>query len=113
MEQVGSLVVKWTLEELRNATQKPIGDPAPARPELTVHIIDDDGHRLLIVLDAGKQGGPVERWQLTLASMEGDLTRMPLEDAALVLRANLEEWWDTRDQYSDGMPGVVARRISS
>lgn len=34
---------------------------------------------------------------------------MPLEHAALILRANLEEWWDTRGQYPDGMPGVVER----
>jgi hypothetical protein len=36
---------------------------------------------------------------------------MPLDHAALIVRANIEEWWDTRDQYPDGMPGVAQRQL--
>jgi hypothetical protein len=106
--------MEWTLEELRDAVQKPVGDPTPARPVMTVRSIHDDGDRLVVVLDAGRQqGAQAQRWELTFSSMEGDLTRMPLDHAALILRANLEEWWDTRDQYPDGMPGVVEKQVGA
>jgi hypothetical protein len=88
--------------ELREAVQKPVGDPTPARPVMTVRCIHDNGDRLVVLLDAGREGAASQRWELTFASMEGDLTRMPLDHAALILRANLEEWWDTREQYPDG-----------
>ena len=44
-------------------------------------------------------------------SIEGDLTGMPLDHAALIVRANVEEWWDTRDQYPGGMPGIIQRQL--
>ncbi|GAA1259739.1 hypothetical protein GCM10009609_23340 [Pseudonocardia aurantiaca] len=103
----------WTLDELREAVQKPVGDPTPARPVMTVRSIHDDGDHLVVVLDAGRPGAEAERWELSFATTEGDLTRMPLDHAALILRANLEEWWDTRDQYPAGVPGVVEKRVGT
>ncbi|OLT14473.1 hypothetical protein BJF78_19190 [Pseudonocardia sp. CNS-139] len=79
---------------------------------ITVHSVQDDGVDLVVVLDAGRPDSQLQRWELTLPSVESDLAPMPLDDAALILRANLEEWWDTRDQFPDGMPGVVERRIA-
>jgi hypothetical protein len=103
----------WTVDELREAVQKPVGDPTPGRPVITVRSIDDDGAHLVVVVDAGRPGSRTEGWELTLASLEGDLMRMPLDHAALILRANLEEWWDTRDQYPDGMAGVAEKRVGT
>ncbi|MGH3585504.1 MAG: hypothetical protein ACRDQ0_04185 [Pseudonocardia sp.] len=88
----------WTLEELQEAVQKPLGDPGPSRPLIVVHGLRDDGVHLVVDLNAGRSGGQGRRWQLAFPSIADDLTQMPLDHAALVVRANIEEWWDTRDQ---------------
>jgi hypothetical protein len=103
--------MQWTLDDLRGAVQKPLGDPHPGRPVIVVHSLCDNGARLVVELDAGRQGRQAQRWELAFPSIEGDLTRIPLDHAALILRANLEEWWDTRVQHPDGVPGVVERRL--
>ena len=103
--------MSWSLEELRAELQKPLGDPGPSRPVIVVHSLRDDGAHLVVELDAGPPGGQGRRWELTFASIEGDVKGMPLEHAALVGRANIEEWWDTRGQYPDGMPGVTQRQL--
>ena len=105
--------MSWTLDDLCEAVQRPIGDPTPARPALIVRSIHDDGVRMVVELDAGRQGAQAQRWELNFPSTEGDLTQMPLDHAALIVRANLEEWWDTRDQYPDGMPGVIEKRVEA
>ena len=111
--------MRWSVDDLCRAVQKPLGDfrhergaAYPARPVIVVHRLHDDGVHLVVELDAGGQGEQGQRWELTFSSIEGDLTRMPLDHAALILRANLEEWWDIRDQYPDGMPGVVEKRLA-
>jgi hypothetical protein len=104
--------MSWTLEELRSALQKPVGDPRPSRPVIVVHSLRDDGAHLVVEVDAGPSDGEGRRWELTFPSLEGDLTGVPLEHAALIVRANVEEWWDTRDQYTDGARGVGQRRLS-
>lgn len=103
--------MSWTLEELRKAIQRPLGDPGPSRPVIVVHRLGDDGAHLVVELDAGPSGGQAHRWELTFPSIEGDVKGMPLDQAALIVRANIEEWWDTRDQYPDGMPGIAQRQL--
>ena len=104
--------MRWTLEELREAVQRPLGDPGPSRPVIVVHSLRDDGVHLVVELDVGPSGGQGHRWELTFPSIEDDLTDMPLDHAALIVRANIEEWWDTRNQYPDGMPGITERRLA-
>jgi hypothetical protein len=107
----GLCLMSWTLEELRDAIQRPLGDPGPSRPVIVVHSLRDDGVHLVVELDAGRPGDQGLRWELMFPSIEGDLTGMPLDHAALIVRANIEEWWDTRDQYPGGMPGIVQRQL--
>ena len=101
----------WTFDELREAVQRPLGDPGPARPVIVVNDLRDDGVHLVVDLEAGGAEERSRRWELAFPSVESDLTRMPLDHAALIVRANIEEWWDTRGQYPEGMPGVAQKRL--
>jgi hypothetical protein len=65
--------MSWSLEELRAELQKPLGDPGPSRPVIVVHSLRDDGAHLVVELDAGPPGGQGRRWELTFASIEGDV----------------------------------------
>jgi hypothetical protein len=100
-----------TLDELKDAVQRPLGGPPFVRSTIVVHDIHDDGSHLTVDVEAGAAGGRTQRWLLTMPSVQGDLTSMSLESASFTLRANLEEWWDTRGQYPDGMPGLAERRL--
>ncbi|TCK26665.1 hypothetical protein EV378_2506 [Pseudonocardia endophytica] len=53
----------------------------------------------------------VDRWRLTFHSMWADLCEFPLEDAALIARANIEEWWDTREGEPEP-PSLTAERLA-
>lgn len=88
----------WTSEQLRQALAASPG-LSPARPAtITVERLDRVGPGAAGVLAeitvADERG--VEQWRLTFDSMWADLCDLPLQDAALIARANIEEWWDTR-----------------
>jgi hypothetical protein len=74
---------------------------------------DPGGHGLIVDVDAVFADRTVHRWRLGFPSMLADLRLLPLIDAAHILRANVEEWRDTRGQYPpNGIPGMTEERIS-
>lgn len=89
-------VGEWTPEQLRAAVD--VGIP-PARPAtITVERLERSGSggegifvEVTISHDEGR-----ERWRMRFDSMWIDVCDFPLEDAALIVRANIVEWWDTR-----------------
>jgi len=93
---VSGRVDEWTPEQLRTAAD--VGIP-PARPA-TINVerlerTGSGGEGVLVELTITHDEGR-ERWRLTFDSMWTDVCTFPLADAALMVRANIVEWWDTR-----------------
>ncbi|MGI5130446.1 hypothetical protein ACQEVB_26830 [Pseudonocardia sp. CA-107938] len=107
--------MSWTLLELRSAARRRrVAEPQSSRPEMIVSGLEEDqgGAGLIIDVDAVFPDRTVHRWRLGFPSMLADLRPLPLVDAAHILRANVEEWRDTRNQYPDGIPGMTEERLS-
>jgi hypothetical protein len=52
-----------------------------------------------------------QRWHLSFATMWQDISKLPLDGARIVTRANIEEWWDTRHSGEPPLTGFTARRL--
>ena len=72
---------------------------------------DSSGAGLVVDVEAVFPDRTAHRWRLGFRSMLADLKPLPLVDAAHILRANVEEWRDTRNQYPDGVPGMTEERL--
>jgi hypothetical protein len=59
---------------------------------------DDDATSLVLDVDAIADGHR-QRWRLTLDNALADLAdeQASLDSAALIVRANVEEWWQLKD----------------
>jgi hypothetical protein len=72
----------------------------PARPRrLKVRSVTagpDPLLQLVIVLDAEPPAGPPQTWRLTYDVADDDLQLLGAPAFVLTVRANIEEWWDTR-----------------
>jgi hypothetical protein len=90
-------MAEWTLDELLQAIRKPLGDFPDALTVDRVHpaAAGDPGSLLcdLTVHDTDR----ATRWRLTVKDALDDLDDKTLETAALIVRANIEEWWHTRN----------------
>jgi hypothetical protein len=75
-------------------------------------VADAAGTGLIVDVNALFTDQSVHRWRLGFSSMLTDLRPLPLIAAAHILRANVEEWRDIRNQYPDGIPGMTEERIS-
>lgn len=104
-------VDEWTPEQLRVAAD--VGVP-PARPAtITIKRLErtgSGGEGVLVELTIGYDEGR-ERWRLAFDSMWNDVCDFPLEDAALIVRANIVEWWDTRSAEPEP-PWLTAERLA-
>ncbi|MDQ4115889.1 MAG: hypothetical protein M3235_02895 [Actinomycetota bacterium] len=102
----------WTPGQLRAAVERPPG-LRPARPaRITIEQLDrtgPDGAGARVDVEIEHAGG-AERWQLIFDTMWADIHDFPLEDAALMVRANIEERWDTRGSEPDP-PDLTTERL--
>jgi hypothetical protein len=100
MTEEGVSVTMWTIDDLHEALTLRGALPGTAAPKLTIIGVtsDDAGASLVLDIDAGSEQGR-QRWRLTLDQALADLTdeRASLESAALIVRANVEEWWHLKD----------------
>jgi hypothetical protein len=88
----------WTRSELQEKLQQPLGDSRNARPEISVEIAQfGDGASSLVLDLTVLTGSRPQRWRLTLPGAADDLADASLPSAALIVRANIEEWWHTKD----------------
>lgn len=102
---------RWTIEQLQDGIQVPLADPAGTRPTIRCTRLErtaSDQGDLVVDLDIVSSGQP-EHWRLTFDAMWTELSRMPLDAAVLVLRANIEEWWDLRLREPDPPYRTVER----
>jgi hypothetical protein len=87
-------------------------DPGHPR-RLTVtqvhHVGTRGGQRLVITVEARPGGGRQgQRWRLHYDLPPEDLALLGPESFVSTVRANIEEWWDTRPE---AMPGLTAERL--
>lgn len=107
--------MSWTIEELHQRVQEPLGGSSwPRESTIKVLSLGPDGTGGLVMEIAVERGqsntARRQRWRLVFEGMLTDISKRPLDTAGLILRANLEEWWDT-GAAEDG-PGITARRLS-
>jgi hypothetical protein len=90
----------WTVDELAAAVRERL-------PEATGVVADRTGTGLVVELAEAE--GREARWRLTFPGMLAGLGGEPLTAAALIVRANVQEWCEVRDRYPDGLPGMTVR----
>lgn len=105
----------WTIAELLEQVKIPLESPvaSPQERAIVVNGVETDGAALLVVVDiVAPPRRESQSWLLHFRSMWSDVSDLPLQAAALTVRANIEEWWDTGAE-EDG-PGhlVKAHRTS-
>ena len=105
----------WTLAELLEQVKVPLESPVanPQERSIAVNSVETDGAALLVAVDVfAPPRRESQSWLLRFRSMWSDVSGLPLQAAALTVRANIEEWWDTGAEV-DG-PGhlVTAHRTS-
>lgn len=104
--------VRWTTAELLEHVNVPLESPAPSPQERTIAVegVETDGNALLVEVEVTtprRQGK--QTWSLSFKSMWADVRDLPLASAALTVRANIEEWWDTGAE-EDGPGNLVSAR---
>jgi hypothetical protein len=102
----------WTIEELGERVRRPLESPAPVGGDRDIRVLGLNQRGDSLVIDIVVSAPPTmdcQRWQLDFRSMWADVRELPLDAAALTVRANIEEWWDTGAE-EDGPGGLVTAR---
>ena len=104
-------MASWTLDDLHGALITRGALPSADPPELSVAGVTSDsfGRGLVLDIDTPSERGR-QRWRLTLEQALADLRDdgASLDSAALIVRADIEEWWHLKDvEPATGRMGVL------
>lgn len=93
---------EWSIDELLEQARNPLAGTAARTVEVdALNVRDDTSGDLDCDITVTTQRGR-SRWRITIQEAIEHLERASIESAGLIVRSNIEEWWDTGGPEADG-----------